>query len=494
MTETSETQDTGQESSAAKDAPTRVPDTFIIMFVLALLAWGATFVFAPGQFTMAGDPARIVAGSFEAASSPSPAPILGDADRVGFLDFLFAGLISGDRYSPAIGLIALLLVIGGTFGMVMRSRAVDAAMLAALPDGKAQNEYLLIALFVASSLGGAVFGMGEEAIALTLVLAPALYRAGYDGLTAVLACYAGTQIGFASSWMNPFSVIVAQSVSDIAPMSGMGLRIPMWAGFTALGAGFVWAYARSVRLGKRAKIGTRFIDPGPSPDAERGFTWAHKLIILSILGVIFWVGWGVIAKGYYLAEITAQFFAMGILVALIARIGGLSGCDFASLMEAFRDGAGQMLPAALIVGAAKGILLLLGGDDPQSLSLLNSMLAGAASLTSLVPEWLTAWVMYLVQSGINFFIVSGSGQAGITMPVMAPLADLSGVTRQTAVLAFQLGDGFTNLIVPTSPILIAVLTAGGMRYGEWFAFFWKPMLALMALASVVVIGAHAGGF
>ena len=122
--------------------------------------------------------------------------------------------------------------------------------------------------------------------------------------------------------------------------------------------------------------------------------------------------------------------------------------------------------------------------------------AGAmrGTVTAAVPDWLTAWAMYLVQSVFNFFVASGSGQASITMPIMAPLADLSGVTRQTAVLAFQLGDGFTNLIIPTSAALMACLAAARVGYGEWLAFIWKPVLGLVAMASIVMLLAHAGGY
>ncbi len=472
----------------------KIPDTFIIMFVLAVLAWIATFAFAPGQFELSGDPARIVPGSFQAADAPTPAPIMGDETRVGLLDFLFAGLISGDRYSPTIGLMALLLVIGGTFGMMMRTLAVDKAMFAALPDGKAQNETLIIGLFVAFSVAGATIGMAEEAIALTLVLAPAMSRAGYDGMTAILTCFAGTSIGFATSWMNPFNVIIAQSISDLPPLSGLELRLAMWLAFTIIGALFLWRYARAVRLGQRAPIGTKFRSAAPLDKEANRFTLAHKLIILTLLAGIVWVGWGVSTQGYYLAEITAQFFALGIIFAVIARFARLEGCSLSGLMEGYRDGAAQLLPAVLIVAAAKGMLLLLGGDAPDSDSLLNTLLNALSSLTSLMPDWFTAGAMFVVQSVINFFITSGSGQAGITMPIMAPLADLSGVSRQTAVLAFQLGDGLTNLIVPTSAVTVGCLAAAGIQYGEWLRFFWKPMLALMGIGLVLVLGAHAGGY
>lgn len=215
-------------------------------------------------------------------------------------------------------------------------------------------------------------------------------------------------------------------------------------------------------------------------------------MLLVLLAGVAWVAWGVTMRGYYLPEIAAQFFAVGIATVAIARIGCVASVT--ELMEAFRDGAAQLLPAALIVGAAKGIMLILGGDDPASPSLLNALLNGLGRVTAAVPDWLTAWAMYLVQSVFNFFVASGSGQASITMPIMAPLADLSGVTRQTAVLAFQLGDGFTNLIIPTSAALMACLAAARVGYGEWLAFIWKPVLGLVAMASIVMLLAHAGGY
>ena len=470
----------------------RMPDTLLIMFVLAVLAWAATFVFVPGQFDVAGDPARIVPGSYQAASGTMPAPVLGNEERAGFLDFFYSGLVTGDRYSPTVGLMAFIVILGGVFGMIMRTSAIEATLQATLPGGRARSETLVLSLFVSFSLAGAIFGLSEEAIALTLILAPALSRAGYDAITALLVCLCASQIGFATSWMNPFSVVIAQSISGLAPMSGMGPRLAIWGGFTLLGALFTWHHARRVRLGQRPGIGS--VASGSDPDAGHGLRLAHILILATLLIGVAWVAWGVTTRGYYLPEIAAQFFAVGIVTAVIARFGKLEGGSSGEMMEAFRDGAAQLLPAALIVGAAKGIMLLLGGDSPTSVSLLNSLLNALAALTAAVPDWMTAWTMYLAQSIFNFAVSSGSGQASITMPIMAPLADLSGVTRQTAVLAFQLGDGFTNLVVPTSATLMGCLAAARISYGDWLAFFWKPMLALFAIASGVMLVAHAGGF
>ncbi|MBX7483815.1 putative basic amino acid antiporter YfcC [Qipengyuania qiaonensis] len=480
----------GKESALAWT----VPDTLLILFVLALAAWAATFVFVPGEFSVAGDAARIVPGSFSPADAPSPAPVLGNAERVGFLDFFFAGLVSGDRYSATVGLMAFLLIIGGVFGMISRSRAIDASLLAALPGGKAKSENLVVGLFIGFSLVGAVFGMSEEAIALTLVITPAFARAGYDAITVLLVTIVGTQIGFATSWMNPFSVIVAQSISGLPPLSGMGLRIGLWIAFTLLGASFTWRYARRVRLGQVPGHWTIEDDDESGSSDENTLEWGRIAIMVALGLTIVWVAWGVSARGYYLAELAAQFMALGIMVALVARVARLAGCSLNEMMEAFRSGAAQLLPAALIVGVAKGILLLLGGDDPASPSLMNTLLDSLAALTAMAPEWMTAWVMYLAQSAINFFIASGSGQASVTMPIMAPLADLSGVTRQTAVLAFQLGDGLTNLVIPTSAVLMGCLAAAKVSYTSWIAFIWKPMLALMGIASLVVMAAHGMGY
>lgn len=483
-----------QDGAAAPQGtrPWQMPDTLTILFVLALIAWAATFVFTPGQFSVAGDPARIVPGSYQPASGIMPAPLLGSEERTGFLDFLFAGMVTGDRYSATVGLMAFIIVLGGVFGMVMRTGAVDAAVQASLPGGRADNERLILALFFAFSLAGAVFGLSEEAIALTLVLAPALNRAGYDSITAVLVCYGASQIGFATSWMNPFSVIIAQSIAGLPPMSGLGLRVAVWTFFTLAAALFTWRYARSVRLGIRDRAGSAM---GLASEAQATkFNRTHALVLLALIGGVIWVAWGVTMRGYYLAEIAALFFAIGIVTVAIARIGRIEGCSVSEMMGAFREGAAQLLPAAVIVGAAKGIMLILGGDDPANPSLLNALLNGLGTFTALVPDWLTALAMYLVQSVFNFFVASGSGQASITMPIMAPLADISGVSRQTAVLAFQLGDGLTNLVIPTSAALMACLAAARVSYGQWLAFIWKPMLGLMGLASIVMMLAHGGGY
>lgn len=481
----------------------RLPDSYLILLTVAVLAFAATYIFTPGAFELAataeGERARIDPGSFTAADGPAPAPLFGTSDDPGFLNFLFEGLISGDRYSATVGLMAFLLVVGGAFGVVMRTGALERILKGALENRTRPSDALVALLFVVFSLAGAVFGMGEEAIVLCLIVVPALIRAGYDSITGVLACYAATQIGFATSWMNPFSVIVAQSIADLPALSGLGFRVAMWSVFTALGAGFAYAYARHVRLKPEASLAhasdAYWREREQELDADATPVSLGDYLVLAALGLgVIWIAWGVATQGYYLAEIAAQFFAIGLVAAIIGRVFGLNGVDGNALVSAFRDGAMQLLPAALIVAAAKGVVVLLGGDDPTEPSLLNAALHGAGQFTGALPDWMAALGMYVSQSVINLLVVSGSGQAALTMPLMAPLADLSGVTRQTAVLAFQLGDGLTNLIVPASAALMGCLAAARLDWVTWLRFIWKPMLALFALASAFVLAAQAMGY
>lgn len=487
---------------AASDAKprSRAPDTYLLLLAIALLAFAATYITPHGVFETVTSPdgrERLDPGTYAVAPDAGGAPLYGSAEDVGLASFLFEGLVSGDRYSATVGLLAFLIIIGGAFGMILRTGAVDRALMATILANDQPSERLIVVLFVAFSLGGAVFGMAEEAIIFCLIVIPALVRAGYDSITGLLCVFGGSQVGFAASWMNPFNVIVAQGIADVPPLSGLEFRVVMWLVFTGLGALYLYAYARRVRL-KPETSPTRgtdqsFRDEAPEDHGEATFSAPDALVLAIVAAGIGWVAWGVGAQGYYLAEIGAQFFVIGAACAIVGRVFGLNGVTGNDLMEAFRQGAMQMLPAAIVVAAAKGVVLLLGGDDPTTPSVLNTALHHAGGFTQALPTWASAWGMLGVQSLINVAVVSGSGQAALTMPLMAPLADISGVSRQTAVVAFQLGDGVTNLIVPASAVLLGCLGAARTDWVTWARFAWRPTLYLMILASVFVLSAQAIG-
>lgn len=276
-------------------------------------------------------------------------------------------------------------------------------------------------------------------------------------------------------------------------------RIVMWIVFNIVGIVFTLFYAKKIKKNPELSVSYKSDsfyrkDMGQSEASDVKFGLGDTLIILDILLTLVWVIWGVVKKGYYIPQIATQFFTMGLIAALIGIVFKLNDLDVNKIAAAFRNGAKDLLTAALVIGMAQGIILVLGGTNPSEGTVLNTLLYKTSNLIGGLPEALSAWIMYIFQSIFNFFVVSGSGQAALTMPLMAPLADLTGVTRQTAVLAFQLGDGLTNLIVPTSGLLIAVLGAARMDWNTWAKFQIKFQTILFILASVFILIAVAIGF
>jgi uncharacterized ion transporter superfamily protein YfcC len=488
----------------ATDASTRfrAPHTFVIIFGVVLLAVLLTHLVPAGRFdtttvefvdNQGVERTREVLDpdSFEVVGSAG-AGLFGTGDETGLFNYAFDGLASGDRMGAAVGVVAFLLVVGGAFGIVMRTRAIETGILASLHRTAGAQGAVIPTLFVLFSLGGAVFGMGEEAIAFAMVIVPVLVALGYDSIVGVLVTFGATQIGFATSWMNPFSVGIAQGISGVPVMSGATFRVAMWVLFTAIGLAYTWIYARRIRRAPESSLAheTDAFFRDDLKDAHTHdvrFGTGHALVLLAVLLAIVWVVWGVTFQSYYIPEIASQFFVMGVAAGVIGTVFRLDGMGVNDIATSFLKGARDLLAAALVVGMAKGIVLVLGGDQASEPSVLNTLLHGAGQLLGGVPAAACAWLMLLLQSFINFFVVSGSGQAALTMPIMAPLADLVGVTRQVAILAFQLGDGFTNLIVPTSGALIGTLGVARLDWATWARFQIKLQALLFLVGSMVVV-------
>ncbi|MEM8985228.1 MAG: putative basic amino acid antiporter YfcC [Pseudomonadota bacterium] len=466
----------------------RAPDTLLIVFGIAFFAWIATYIVPRGAF--GGGSEGFSLKTFT-SSGIEGAPLFGNDEAVGLLNFFFEGLVSGDRYGATIGLMAFLLIVGGAFGVISKTRALERALTGFLNGSDQMTDWSLGVLFILFSLAGAVFGMGEEAIVFVVVLAPALLRAGYDRPTAVIVAYVATQIGFATSWMNPFSVTVAQGIAQLPALSGWEFRAAMWAVFTLLGA--IWVVWRATGVRQRPQPSDAS-SAAPLEHLDSRLKLGHWLIIAVVTLGIIWIAWGVAVNRHYFPEISAQFFAIGLAAGFIAILFKLEGMTPNDALTGFRDGAAGLLPAVLIIGAAKGIVLLLGGDDPSSQSVLNTALHAMGGATQDLPPSVSAVGMFGLQSVINLFVVSGSGQAALTMPIMAPLADLNGLSRQIAVLSFQLGDGLTNLICPASAALMGSLAAARVEWTSWLSVIWKPLLVAMFLAVAFILTAVSIGY
>ncbi|WP_079253620.1 putative basic amino acid antiporter YfcC [Endozoicomonas arenosclerae] len=504
---------TAEVYQAVKTRQWRMPDTLVLIFFIGVLAVLLTYLIPAGSFD-SQTISYLVDGVEKTRETIDPASFAYATDSagelvyktvglfesgggIGLMNFIFEGLVSGDKWGSAVGVIMFMLVIGGAFGVVMRTGTIDNGILRLIDKTKGSEALFIPVLFLLFSLGGAVFGMGEEAVAFAIIIAPLMVRLGYDGITTVMVTYVATQIGFATSWMNPFSVAVAQGIAGVPVLSGASLRIGIWIFFTLIGIAFTLFYASRIKKNPAASFsqkGDAHFKQQALESKESRWALGDTLVLMTVAATTIWVVWGVVAHAWYLPEIASQFFTMGIVAGILGVIFRLNDMTANDIAAAFKEGAGIMLAPALLVGAAKGVLLILGGGDSAEPSVLNSILNSAGGAISGLPEVVAAWFMYVFQSVFNFFVTSGSGQAALTMPLMAPLADIAGVTRQVAVLAFQLGDGFTNIIVPTSASLMATLGVCRIDWGDWARFCWRFIVLLFVLSSVIVVGAHLTGF
>ncbi|MBK7143687.1 MAG: putative basic amino acid antiporter YfcC [Xanthomonadales bacterium] len=464
----------------ATSAPTRrMPDTLLILFAIAALIALLTPWLTPGAF-LPGQP--IALASYRPAAEHLPLQLFGSGDQVGFLNFVFDGFTSGGRSSSAVGVIAFVLLVGGAFGVVNASGVMERSLHRLVAATAPRPALLLGALVLAFSTGGAVFGMGEETIAFIALLAPLLRSLGYPPQVVVMVTYLPSQIGFGTSWMNPFSVAVAQAVAGLPLLSGAPFRMAMWACFTGLTLAFVLHHAASQRQPVASAV---------LPTGAGRIDWSDRLMLLAILATVAWIVWGVTVAGYYIPEIATQFVTLGLVVGAIAIVRGRLAANDAA--AAFTEGVRQLVPCALVIALAKGLLGLLGGSDPHQPSLLNAALFTLGSGLQHAPPLLAAEGMLLAQSVFNFFVTSGSAQAAITMPLMAGLGDLIGVSRQIAVLAFQLGDGLTNLIIPTSGAMMGAIGMAGLDWLRWLRLIWRfELLLLAAAASSVALAVLVG--
>lgn len=470
-------------------APERGLNTLLVLLGIALLAALVVPLVPAGLFEPG---APVALDRFRIDHDAVVSTVFGTADGRGFLNFLFEGMTSGDRNGAAVGLIALIFIIGGSFALVNETGAVERGLLRLVALSGGHPAWLLGSLTVAFSLGGAVFGMGEETIAFLVLLLPLIDRLGLPRESAVMATYMASQIGFATSWMNPFSVLVAQSVAEVPALSGAPLRIAVWAVFTLAALVFTLRYALRHRITGNGDIAS-MLQASPLRGTDR-------IVLLAIAATVVWIVWGITSRGYYLPELAAQFFALGLFCALAMRFGRRGGDAAAPrpsanrLAELFTTGVAQMVPVALVIAAAKGMLWLLGGTDPHKASVLNTLLYTMGHALEGWPPMLAAQGMLLFQAIFNFFVTSGSAQASITMPLMSGLGDIVGVTRQVAVLAFQLGDGVTNLIIPTSAVLMGALGVAGVSWQRWLHAIWRFELLLVGLAAGAVAVAVSIGY
>ena len=456
----------------------RIPHTFTIVFALIVLAAVMTWFVPAGEYLRETVDGRevVVSGSFHYV------------DRAPQTWQVFSALFNG--FVDKADIIVFILMVGGAFWILNNSHAIDIGVMAFLRHVQRLGKYKLIRklgveniiitlVMLLFSLFGAVFGMSEETIAFVVVFIPLAIQMGYDSIVGVCMCYVAAHVGFAGAILNPFTVGIAQGIAGLPLFSGMEYRLFCWVVLTVIGIAAVLWYAHRVKARPESSPVYKLDDYWRSrvdSTQQATLTTRHALILLLLLLTIVALVVGVLAWGWYIAEISALFLAMGILSGILDRQGA---DDIAKL---FLAGCKDILSAALVVGLASGIIFILkdGRVIDTMLYALTRSLAQTGEVVSLA-------VMYLFQTLLNLVMPSGSAKAALTMPIMTQFADLIDVPRQTTVLAFQFGDGFTNMLTPTSGVLIGVLGMARIPYGTWLKWVWKFIVALIVVGFLLLL-------
>lgn len=520
---------------------TKLPHTYTIISVVILICAALSWIIPAGEYVRetrlvnGTERTVIVDQSFHAVE---PAPQTWQ---------VFGVLLNG--FQAQGGIIAFLLIIGGAFQIMNSSRSIDVGIMAFLRQSMTLEKYpffrllgmnnvVITGVILLFSVFGAVFGMSEEALAFVVIIIPLAISMGYDSITGLCMVYVAAHVGFSSAILNPFTVGIAQGLSDLPLFSGFGYRIFCWALLTFILIVFVLRYAARVKKKPESSL-TYELDKSwreqnqadmeldiqgkatrsawivyflilvslvcfsvnyPISIFEVGSTScrfaavpvftglfaltgylglrkSNQFFILNLLAytVVFLVI-GVLGYGWYLTEISAIFLAMGLLAGFANSYGPNQ------VIEQFLVGAKDMLTAALVVGLAGGIIQIL-----QAGHIIDPILHGLASLMGETSRVIALEGMYMIQTAINIIIPSGTAKAALTMPIMAPFSDVIGISRQATVLAYQFGDGFTNMITPTSGVLMGALGLARIPYGIWVKWFWKILLVFILLGAILLI-------
>ena len=444
----------------------RVPHVLVILFAMTVATALTSLVVPAGSYQRDAE-GHVLAGTY-APLSPSES-----ASRPRGLSLAFAVLSAPlEGTVAAASILAFVFAVGGAFRIVEKSGAFDAAVRWGARRAKGRERVVLPLMMLLFSAGGAVFGMSEEVVPFVLLLVPMVRALGYPAIVAVAVPLVGSGVGFAGAMINPFTVGVAQAIAGLPPLSGWELRSVVWLLLTAAGIAYVMRGAERLRRAARAE-GRAHEAKTDEEDVQLTRTHLGVFAVLA-LGFVAMIG-GISALGWYVIEIGAVFLAMGIAAGMVARIGA------DTIAEAFTEGARDLLPAGIVVGVGRGIVEL-----ASRTGILDTLLHGISSGLAALPPLASAEAMFAFQSLLNFLVPSGSGQAALTMPIMAPLSDLLGVSRQVAVLAFQFGDGFTNLITPTSAVLMGCLAIARVPYAEWLRFAGRLQLWLGVIGAVCI--------
>lgn len=452
---------------SSKKQKMQMPHTLVIITVIIALVTIATYIIPGGAYdTVVNESGKtvVVNGTFKYIES-QPQNIF----KV--LQAPIQGIVEGAE------IIAFLFIVGGAFSVISKTQAIDFGILKIVEKFKGKEILVLPILMFIFSLGGATFGMSEESVAFIAILLPLVLALGYDSIVAMCVTYLACNLGFSSAMLNPFTVGIGQSIAEIPLYSGVEYRTITWFITTLVGCIFVMIYAMKIK--KNPKLSPVFesdqikrekLKNVQSENAD--FKTSHKIIVLTLFIGLAIIVYGVLKLGFWIPQIAGIFLAVGLISGIV---GKLTPNEMAT---SFTNGAKDMIGAAILIGFARSIMII-----AQNANIIDTILFNLSNAIGHLPSLIAAYIMFPIQMFINFFVNSGSGQAALTMPILAPLGDLVGISRQLTVLIYQLGDGFSNAMFPTSGVLIACLGIAGVPYGKWLKWI-MPLQIILFICSL----------
>lgn len=434
----------------------QLPHPLALLTACILAAAILTWIVPGGQYDRRDDPVAnrkiVVAGSFHRV----------DPHPLGPFDTLLAiphGMID------AASVIFFVFLVGGAFTVVEETGALRQAVGSLVLAVGDRGALVIPIVSLAFAAAGAFENMAEEIIALVPVLLLVTRRLGFDAITGVAISIGASAIGAAFSPINPFQVQIAQKVAGLPLLSGWAFRTVVLGAALAVWIGWTWRHAQRTRRAPEAGA------------AATGSLTPRMGIVLAIVLAAFAVFiYGVISLGWDFDQMAAVFFAMGLVAGLAGGLG--SG----GTAQAFVNGFGSMAYAAMLIGFARAIFVAL--DQGR---IVDTIVSGLVSPLQHLPVAACATAMMGVQAILHFPVPSVSGQAVLTMPLLVPVSDLIGLSRQVTVLAFQYGAGLTELVTPTNGAMVAVTAASGVKFGDWLSFATPIYLLLLVCSAMAIV-------
>jgi uncharacterized ion transporter superfamily protein YfcC len=479
-----------------------LPSAYTILFGLIIVTAIATYLIPAGAYdvdeegapvpgtyhSVEQNPARIVVDSLKA-------PINGmygiEDPSNGTVDVWNEGTLFG-----AIDVALFIIIIGGFLGVTMKTGAIQAGIGRLVDRMRGKERWMIPVLMTVFAIGGTTYGMAEESLAFYALIITVMIAAGYDAMTGAAIVLLGAGVGVLGSTINPFATGIASGFADVPLNAGLVGRLVILILGLIAAIVFVMRYAERVRKDPSRSIvadmraeNEEYFAATRADEGAIEMTGRHKVVltlfalafVVMIYGVVPWedLGIGLPTLWWWFPEMTASFILFSIL------IGAVAGMGEESFTTTFVEGARDLLGVALIIAIARGITVIM-----NNASITDTVLNWAEQALGGVGQAVFAVVMYLLYLPLSFLIPSSSGLATVSMPIMAPLAQFSGVPKELAVTAYQSASGLVNLVSPTFAVVMGGLAIARVPYGRYLRFVW-PLLLILAALTVVVLAAGA---